>query len=113
VQIHEKHTIAEEEFATQFFDLDEHYDQNEEKLLGIIQIGLTLERINKKMQAILWTRSIPLGFIIVLVGIGVSYFIASGVVKPIKLLVKIADKVASGDLTQKAEIRSKTTGACL
>ncbi len=107
VPIHEKNTIAEEEFATQFFDLDENYDQNEERLLGVIQIGLTPERINKKMQAILWTRSIPLGFIIVLVGIGVSYFIASGVVKPVKLLVKITDKVASGDLTQKAEIRSK------
>jgi signal transduction histidine kinase len=48
-----------------------------------------------------------LGFIIVLVGIGVSYFIASGVVKPVKLLVKITDKVASGDLTQMVEINSK------
>ena len=107
VQIHEKNTIAEEEFATQFFDLDEHYDQDEEKLLGVIQIGLTPERINKKMQAILWARSIPLGFIIVLVGIGVSYFIASGVVKPVKLLVKITNKVASGDLSQKVVISSK------
>ena len=107
VPIHEKRTIAEEEFAAQFFSLDEDYDENEEKLLGIIQIGLTPERINKKMQAILWTRSIPLGFIIVLVGIGVSYFIASGVVKPVKLLVKITDKVASGDLSQKVEISSK------
>jgi len=107
VPILEKRSIAEEEFAAQFFGSDEDYDQNEEKLLGIIQIGLTPERINKKMQAILWTRSIPLGFIIVLVGIGVSYFIASGVVKPVKLLVKITDKVASGDLSQKVEISSK------
>ena len=107
VPIHEKLTIAEEEFATQFFDLDEDYDQGAEKLLGIIQIGLTPERINKKMHTILWTRSIPLGFIIVLVGVGVSYFIASGVVKPVKLLVKITDRVAAGDLTQKVEISSK------
>ena len=107
VPIHEKQTIAEEEFAAQFFGLEEDSDQNEEKLLGIIQIGLTPERINKKMQVILWTRSIPLGFIIVLVGIAVSYFIASGVVKPVKLLVKITDKVASGDLSQKVEISSK------
>ncbi|KHE93257.1 MAG: HAMP domain-containing protein [Candidatus Scalindua rubra] len=107
VPIHEKRTIAEEEFAAHFFGLEEDSDQNEEKLLGIIQIGLTPERINKKMQVILWTRSIPLGFIIVLVGICVSYFIASGVVKPVKLLVKITDKVASGDLSQKVEINSK------
>ncbi len=107
VPIREKRTIAEEEFATQFFDLDENIDQGEEKLLGIIQIGLTPERINKKMYSILWNRSIPLGFIIVLVGIGVSYFIASGVVKPVKLLVKTTDKVASGDLTQKVEVSSK------
>ncbi|MBC8552942.1 MAG: HAMP domain-containing protein [Candidatus Brocadiales bacterium] len=107
VPIHEKQTIAEEEFAAQFFGLEEDSDQNEEKLLGIIQIGLTPERINKKMQVVLWTRSIPLGFIIVLVGIGVSYFIASGVVKPVKLLVKTTDKVASGDLSQKVEISSK------
>ena len=59
------------------------------------------------MQTILWTRSIPLGFIIVLVGIGVSYFIASGVVKPVEHLVKITDKVASGDLDQKVEISSR------
>jgi Signal transduction histidine kinase len=107
VPIYEKRTIAEEEFAAQIFGLDEDSGQNVEKLLGVVQIGLTPERINKKMQVILWTRSIPLGFIIVLVGIGVSYFIASGVVKPVELLVKITDKVASGDLSQKVEINSK------
>ena len=107
VPIYEKRSIAEEEFAAHFFGTDEDYDQNEEELLGVIQIGLTPERINIKMQTILWTRSLPLGFIIVLVGIGVSYFIASGVVKPVKLLVKITDKVASGDLTQMVEINSK------
>lgn len=107
IPIHEKRSIAEEEFAAQFFGSDEDYDQNEEKLLGIIQIGLTPKRINKKMQTILWTRSIPLGVIIVLVGIGISYFIASGVVKPVEHLVKITDKVAAGDLSQKVEIRSK------
>tara|TARA_B100000315_G_scaffold194554_1_gene185254 strand:+ start:343 stop:1965 length:1623 start_codon:yes stop_codon:yes gene_type:complete len=107
IPIHEKRTIAEEEFAAQIFGLDENYDENEEKFLGIIQIGLTPERINRKMQTILWARSIPLGFIIVLAGIGVSYFIASGVVKPVELLVKITDKVASGKLDQKVEISSK------
>ncbi len=59
------------------------------------------------MQTILWTTIIPLGFVIILVGIGISYFIASGVVKPVKYLVKITDKVASGDLSQKVEISSK------
>ena len=81
--------------------------KTEEKLLGSIQIGLTPERINRKMQKVLWTNSIPLGIIIVLVGIGVTYFIASGVVKPVEHLVKITDKVASGDLGQKVEISSK------
>ena len=107
VPIYEKQTITEEEFATQIFGSEGEHNKIGEKLLGIVQIGLTPERINKKMQTILWTRSIPLGFIIVLVGIGVSYFIASGVVKPVKLLVKITDKVASGDLTQMVEINSK------
>jgi len=107
VPIYEKRTIADEEFATQVFGIDEDYNENEETLLGTIQIGLTPQRINKKMQAILWARIIPVGFVIVLVGIGVSYFIASGVVKPVKHLVKITDKVASGDLSQKVEISSK------
>ena len=107
VPIYEKRTIAEEEFATQIFGLDEDYGEDGKKFLGIIQIGLTPERINKKMQTILWTSSIPLGFIIILVGVGVSYFIASGVVKPVEHLVKITDKVASGDLSQKVEIISK------
>ncbi|MFQ5685937.1 MAG: PAS domain-containing sensor histidine kinase [Candidatus Scalindua sp.] len=107
VPIYEKRTIAEEEFATQVFGLDEDYNENEEKLLGTIQIGLTPERINKKMQAILWASIIPVGFVIVLIGIGVSYFIASGVVKPVKYLVKVTDKVASGDLSQRVEISSK------
>lgn len=107
VPIYEKRTIPEEEFATQIFGLDEDYNENEERLLGTIQIGLTPERINKKMQAILWTSIIPVGFVIVLVGIGISYFIASGVVKPVKYLVEITDKVASGDLSQKVEISSK------
>jgi signal transduction histidine kinase len=107
VPVYEKHTIAEEEFAAQIFGLDEDSDESAKKLLGIVQIGLTPERINKKMQTVLWTSSIPLGFIIVLVGIGVSYFIARGVVKPIINLVKITDRVASGDLEHSVEIRSR------
>ena len=107
VPIYEKRTITEEEFATQIFGLEEDYNENKEMFLGIIQIGLTPERINKKMQMILWASIIPVGFVIVLVGIGVSYFIASGVVKPVEYLVKITDKVASGDLSQKVEISSK------
>ncbi len=107
VSIYEKRTIAEEEFAAQIFDLDGDYNENKEKLLGTIQVGLTPERINRKMQKVLWTSCIPLGIIIVLVGIGVTYFIASGVVKPVEHLVKITDKVASGDLEQKVEISSK------
>ncbi|MGR3301229.1 MAG: sensor histidine kinase [Candidatus Scalindua sp.] len=107
VPIYEKRTITEEEFATQIFGLDEDYNENVEKLLGTIQIGLTPERINKKMQMILWTSIIPVGFVIVLVGIGVSYFIASSIVKPVVELVKITDRVASGDLSQKVEISSK------
>ncbi len=107
VPVFEKRTISEEEFATQIFSLDEDYNENEEKLLGTIQIGLTPERINRKMQTVLWVSIIPLGFVIALVGIGVSYIIASGVVKPVRHLVKITDKVASGDLSQKVEISSK------
>lgn len=107
VPIYEKRTIADEEFAAQIFGINEDNNENDGKLLGIIQIGLTPERINKKMQTILWTSSLPLGFVIALVGIGVSYFIASGIVKPVEHLVKITDKVASGDLSQKVEISSK------
>ena len=107
VPIYEKRSITEEEFAAQFFGLDEDYDQDKDGFLGIIQVGLTPERINEKMRTVLWTRSMPLGFIIVLVGVGVSYFIASGVVKPIKHLVRITDKVAAGDLYQKVEISSR------
>ena len=107
VPVYEKRTIAEEEFAAQIFGLDEDYDESAKKLLGIVQIGLTPERINKKMQTVLWTSIIPLGFMIVLVGIGVSYFIASGVVKPVINLVKITDRVASGDLEHLVEIRSR------
>lgn len=107
VPIYEKRTIADEEFATQVFGIDEDYNESEERLLGTIQIGLTPERINKKLQAILWTTVIPGGIVIILVGIGVSYFIASGVVKPVEYLVKITDKVAAGDLSHKVEISSK------
>ena len=107
VPVYEKHTIAEEEFAAQIFGLDEDCDESAKELLGIVQIGLTPERINKKMQTVLWTSIIPLGFMIVLVGIGVSYFIASGVVRPVINLVKITERVASGDLEQSVEIRSR------
>ncbi len=104
--VHEKRTISEEEFAAQIFSLDEEYVEEENNLLGVVQIGLSPRRINKEMHAILWTSSIPLGFIIVFVGIGVSYFIARSVVKPVEDLVKLTDRVASGDLDQTVEIRS-------
>ncbi|MDR4504671.1 MAG: ATP-binding protein [Candidatus Scalindua sp.] len=104
--VHEKRTISEEKFAAQIFSVDEDYAEEENKLLGVVQIGLSPKRINKKMNAVLWTSSIPLGFIIVLVGISVSYFIARSVVKPVEDLVKLTDRVASGDLDQTVEIRS-------
>ena len=104
--VHEKRTITEEEFATQIFSLDKKYVDEGNKLLGIVQIGLSPRRIDKKMQSVLWTSSIPLGFIIVFMGIGVSYFIARSVVKPVENLVKLTDRVASGDLDQTVEIRS-------
>lgn len=107
VPVYEKRTIAEEVFAAQVFDIKGDYNESNEKLLGIIQIGLTPEKINRKMQRVLWFNSIPLGIIIVFVGIGVTYFIASGIVKPIEHFVRITDKVASGDLEQKVEISSK------
>lgn len=105
--VHEKRTITEEEFAARIFSLDEDSIEEENRLLGVVQIGLSPRRINKKMHAVLWTSSIPLGFIIVLVGIGVSYFIARSVVKPVEDLVKLTDRVASGDLDQTVEIRSE------
>ncbi|MFQ5963758.1 MAG: PAS domain-containing sensor histidine kinase [Candidatus Scalinduaceae bacterium] len=104
--VYEKSTISEEEFAAQVFGSGEGYDQKGKRFLGIVQIGLTPERVNKKMQKFLWTSSIPLGFVIVLVGIGVSYFIARSVVKPVEGLVKMTDRIASGDLEQTVKISS-------
>ncbi len=104
--VYEKSTIVEEEFAAQIFGQDEGYVDEEETLLGVVQIGLSPKRINRKMQTILWTSSIPLGFIIVFVGIGVSYFIARGVVRPIENLVKITDRVASGELDHTVEVKA-------
>ncbi|MCP5007218.1 MAG: HAMP domain-containing protein [Planctomycetes bacterium] len=104
--VHEKRTISDEEFAAQIFSSEEDYVEEEDKLLGVVQIGLSPRRINKKMIAVLWSSSIPLGFIIVLVGIGFSYFIARSVVKPVENLVKLTERVASGDLDQTVDEQS-------
>ncbi|HEY4371004.1 MAG TPA: methyl-accepting chemotaxis protein [Burkholderiales bacterium] len=73
----------------------------------------TLAHANAEAVARTVREMVILGIAAVLLGCVLSYFIARGIVRPMRRAVEVADKVASGDLRSEIEIRGEDETAAL
>jgi two-component system sensor histidine kinase/response regulator len=72
---------------------------------GWIHVGLSLDEYNEQ-TSVMYRRTAFLGFICVVIGLVATVFYANWLVKPIHLLTETTKKVARGDLSARAEIKS-------
>jgi len=76
------------------------------EIIGILYVGLLEEKFTDMRKEAMW---IFLG--ITLAGMAlaliISYFLASGILKPVKRLVYASKQLAKGDLTQRVKLTSK------
>jgi PAS domain S-box-containing protein len=70
---------------------------------GAIHIGLSVERYNDSMSDII-KRAVILGVLCVIIGLGVSYYFASKLLSPIKVLDNVTKSIAEGDLSARVKI---------
>lgn len=77
-----------------------------ELMNGRIMVGFTKDEITNYMKEIRLV-ALSVSFFILLIGIGLGYFLAVRISKPIHALSEAALKVGNGDLTQKVHNTSK------
>ncbi|MCI5972565.1 MAG: HAMP domain-containing histidine kinase [Anaerococcus sp.] len=72
--------------------------------VGIIRLTSSMDKVDKRISDDTFWYVI-FGIIVSLLALVVSFFAASSFVKPINDLIKVSEKLASGDYTAKASIR--------
>lgn len=72
--------------------------------VGIIRLTSSMDKVNKRVNDdAFWY--ILFGIIVTLAALVVSFFAASSFIKPINDLIKVSEKLASGDYSAKAEVK--------
>ena len=61
---------------------------------------------NASLANLLWS-SIGVGFVVMLLAVLFSFFIGIGIARPITKICEVADRIATGDIDQEVEYRSK------
>jgi signal transduction histidine kinase len=72
---------------------------------GWIHVGLSLDKFHGDLRRV-YERTVLLGIACILIGLGATVFYARRLVKPVHALTDVTRKVASGDLSARAEIQS-------
>jgi len=75
-------------------------------IIGILYVGILEQEFNDVRRGTLW---LFLGIAIagMIIAIGISWFLARGIVRPVKQLVSASRRLAEGDLDFRVEVRSK------
>ncbi len=103
--IFEKQTFSEELLAAQVFS--EFSPEVKPNILGYAQIGLSTYRFNEKIRKVILYSIIPMGFGIVMGGIGVVLFLTKYLVSPLKRLADVTVEIACGNLDRTVDVRSR------
>jgi PAS domain S-box-containing protein len=72
---------------------------------GTIYIGLSLDNYHRDVR-ILVLRTATVGLICILVGLGATFFFARRLIQPIHSLIETTQRIAAGDFSARATIRS-------
>lgn len=107
VPIFEKQTFSEEEFAAQLLGEDEVSKELAQQILGFVQIGLSHHKLNKRVHKIVWQNIIPMGLIIYLGGIFITFFLTKYMISPLRHMANITLEIAKGNLTRTVDIRTR------
>lgn len=73
---------------------------------GLLGIDLDASVIPETASAVLW-YSIAITILVLVIGLLFAYLLGRMIAKPIRTLVQVTDRFATGDLTQEIEIRSR------
>lgn len=103
--VFEKQTFSEESLATRV--LDEFSPETKPRRLGYVQIGLSTDKLHEKIKKIILYSIIPMGFGIVLSGVGVVLFLTKYLVSPLRHLANITVEIARGNLDRTVEVYSQ------
>lgn len=105
VPVFEKQPFSEEVFAAQV--LEESPVKTARQTIGYIQIGLSLHKMNARINAIFWKSVIPMGLIIILGGVSIAIFLTKYIISPLRQIANVTLDIAKGDLTRTITVRSK------
>ncbi len=97
--------FSEEVFAAQVLEIIPV--KTRQYTLGFVQIGLSPDKLNKRIHKILWRSVIPMGLIIILGGISITIFLTKYIVLPLQQMAGITLDIARGDLTRTVKVYSK------
>jgi len=75
------------------------------EIIGFVNIGITTENLNLELAQIK-RKIVVITVFITVIALGISLFFSNRIVRPVKELLFITQKVGEGDLTQKARIIS-------
>ncbi|MBI5197397.1 MAG: HAMP domain-containing protein [Nitrospirae bacterium] len=77
-----------------------------DSVIGAVRVGLSLKALHQDLQRIVW---VVLLFTIGIIGMGVTIaiFFVRRITSPVSEMVSSASRIASGDFTQKVQVRSR------
>ena len=107
VPVFEKQTFSEEEFAAQLLGGVEAGKESAQQILGFVQIGLSHRKLNKRIHQIIWQSIIPMGLIIYVGGICITFFLTKYMISPLRHMANITLEIAKGNLTRTVDIRTR------
>lgn len=105
--IFESTPFSEEVFAAQMLDGADVTLQKEGRILGYAQVGLSTNKMNRKIREIIFYSVIPAGFGIFLGGLCITLLLTKHIISPIRRLTAVTQDIARGDLTRKVEVPSE------
>lgn len=105
IPVLEKQVFSEEAFAAQV--LDEIKANTEQKTLGFIQIGISSQKLKRRIHAIVLRSLFPIGLLIIAGGAGITIFLTRYLVSPLQQIAKMTLDISKGDLSQTVEVHSR------
>ena len=104
IPVSEDSAFSEEAYAGQVLDSIAPHASN---AVGFVQIGLSTKRLQAYLFRITFYAIAPLGAVVAVVGIALSFLLTRYLVSPIRRLAAITQDIAKGDMSKSVDIQSK------
>ncbi len=88
----------EEAFSVQIFSEGSAGLKMENHVMGVVQIGLSTNKLNEKMHRIIWYIIVPAGLGLVFLGMGITIFLTRQIISPLQHLTQATKEITRGNL---------------